>query len=65
MFNGEKKMKNYEVRYKELKNQIKQKIRIAKEEWIMSQYREIHILKKKYANFNMHKKIKEAAGSLQ
>lgn len=36
-----RKMKNNEKRYKETQTQIRQKIRIEKEEWIKSQSHEI------------------------
>lgn len=51
--------KNY---YNNINNEIKRAIKIAKENWFSSKCTEIESLQQKHDSFNLHKKIKEAAG---
>ncbi|CAG9841161.1 unnamed protein product [Diabrotica balteata] len=50
-------------KYKEIKRNIRKKIREAKERWLSDRCKEIEDLDKKYDSFNLHKKIKKMTGS--
>ena len=58
----ERRLKKGHPEYHQMNRVIKNKIRMAKENWLNEQCREIENLEAKYDTFNMHKKIKEAAG---
>ncbi|XP_070167773.1 rRNA methyltransferase 2, mitochondrial-like [Polyergus mexicanus] len=48
--------------YINIQRQIRSKIRIAKNEWLKRECAEIEELQNKHDEFNLHKKLKEAAG---
>lgn len=48
--------------YNKIQREIRREIRQAKENWLNEKCEEIEELEKKFDNFNLHKKIKEAAG---
>lgn len=50
------------TQYQQLHNQIRRKIRKAKETFFTEKCEEIEDLQNKYDNFNLHKKVKELAG---
>lgn len=49
-------------KYTQLHHKIRSKIKQAKQEWLSNQCSEIEDLEAKHDSFNMHKKVKEAAG---
>lgn len=55
------KNKNVET-YNSIDRKIKKEIRTAKEQWAADQCEEIESLEKKHDYFNLHRKVKEAAG---
>lgn len=58
-----RKFKNKdEVMYHTLQRNIRSKIRQAKEEWLTIECKEIETLEAKHDSFNVHKKVKQAAG---
>ncbi|XP_030747721.1 craniofacial development protein 2-like [Sitophilus oryzae] len=57
-----RKAKNNKDKYRDLQRQIRSKIRIAKNEWLKKECREIEQLQHKHDDFNLHKKLKETAG---
>ncbi|KAL3267940.1 hypothetical protein HHI36_007077 [Cryptolaemus montrouzieri] len=54
--------KNEPTTYKQLQNLIKRKIKLTKEKWIKELCEEMENLDSKQDIFNMHKKLREAAG---
>lgn len=48
--------------YKKIDKDIKQAIRNAKNDWMRERCAEIQLLQQKHDSFNLHKKVKEAAG---
>lgn len=62
MMEERRKAKGDGIRYNSIQRQINQEIRTAKEYWLRQQCEEIELLEKKHDLFNMHKKIREAAG---
>lgn len=60
MMDERRKYKNKNgVKYRQIHNIIRTKIREAKERWLSDKCREIEQCEKKYDSYNMHKKIKE------
>ena len=57
-----RKLKDDKVGYGRLDRDIRKAIREAKNQWFLTQCREIELLEKKHDTFNLHKKVKEAAG---
>lgn len=49
-------------KYLEIQRSIRRQIRKAKEQWLTNECREIEQLSSKHDSFNMHKKVKQAAG---
>jgi Reverse transcriptase (RNA-dependent DNA polymerase) len=58
-------IKRNEEEYKKIQAQIRRRIREAKEKEAAERCAEIEILQARYDNFNVHKKVKEATGSLK
>lgn len=58
-----RRAKNDASKYKETQRKIRQQIRTAKENWTKTQCEEIETLERKHDLFNMHKKIRETAGT--
>ncbi|KAK9888966.1 hypothetical protein WA026_004250 [Henosepilachna vigintioctopunctata] len=50
------------VRYRELHRKVIRAIKEANERWLQEKCVEIEILQKKYDNFNLYEKLKEATG---
>uniref|UniRef100_A0A6P7GR14 Uncharacterized protein LOC114341874 isoform X1 n=1 Tax=Diabrotica virgifera virgifera TaxID=50390 RepID=A0A6P7GR14_DIAVI len=57
-----RKSKNDKIMYNTIQRQIRTEIRKSKENWLKSQCEEIESLEQKHDTFNMHKKVKQAAG---
>lgn len=55
-------VKNDPDKYKDRQTIIKRELREAIEMWMKNQCVEIEILERKHDNYNLHKKVKEAAG---
>lgn len=60
-------IKTYQKQIEKYKSELKQKknIRIVKINWLQSKCEEIEMLEKKHDSFNLHTKVKEAAGIYQ
>jgi hypothetical protein len=56
-------LKNDPEKYKESQKCLKREIRKAKEIWMKNQCVEIKNLERKHDRYNLHKKVKEAAGT--
>ncbi|XP_060523267.1 craniofacial development protein 2-like [Cylas formicarius] len=52
-------------KYREVHRRVLRKIKETKEQWLQEKCAEIEILQAKHDSFNLHKKIKEAAGRFQ
>ncbi|XP_045482912.1 uncharacterized protein LOC123686691 [Harmonia axyridis] len=56
------KNKNDNNMYRDIQRLIRSKIRIAKNEWLKSECKEIERIRNQHDNFNLHKKLEETAG---
>lgn len=63
MMESRRKAKDRDTtKYKQIDKEIKGSIRKAKSRWLEERCSEIEALENKYDSFNLHKKVKEAAG---